>query len=75
MESRVACEPGSDPGRFVSAVVVHHEVDIHLRWHVGFDGAQELQEFAAAVPAVKLSDDLAGGDVERGKERRRAWRA
>jgi hypothetical protein len=60
VEPRVACEPGPDRGRLVSAVVVHYEVDIHLRCHVGLDGAQELQEFAAAVSAVQLADDLAG---------------
>ena len=72
MESRVACEPGLDRGRLVGGVVVHHEMDIELRWQVGVDRAQELQELAATVSAVKLSDDLAGGDVQRRKERRRA---
>ena len=43
----------------MSAVVVHHEMDVHLGRHVGLDGAQELQELAAAVAAMQLADDLA----------------
>jgi hypothetical protein len=39
---------------------------IHLRGHIGLDGAQELQELGAAMPAVELADDFSGGDVERG---------
>jgi hypothetical protein len=42
------------------------------RRHVGLDGAQELQELAAAVPTVRLADHLAGGDVQRCEQCRRA---
>jgi hypothetical protein len=37
--------------------------------HVGIDGAQELQKFFGAVATVQLADDLAGGHVQRSKER------
>jgi hypothetical protein len=33
-----------------------------------FDRAQEFQKLAAAMPAVQLSDDVAGGNVECGKQ-------
>jgi hypothetical protein len=57
--------PSPDHGRLVGALVVRREMDIHLRRHVGFDGAQELQELSAAVSTGQLTDDLAGGDVQR----------
>src|SRR5678815_4744769 len=55
VESRVAGEPGLDRRRLVGAVVVHDEVDIQLGRNVGFDGAQELQELGATVPAMRLT--------------------
>ena len=70
MESRIAGKPGPDCRRLVGAVVVHHEMDVQAGRNVGLDGAQELQELTAAVPAVQLADDLARGNVERRKERR-----
>jgi hypothetical protein len=36
-------------------------MDIQNRRHIGFDRAQELQEFAATVPSVQMPDDGAGG--------------
>ena len=53
VESRIAGKPGPDRRRLVGAVVVHHEMDVQAGRNVGLDGAQELQELTAAVPAVQ----------------------
>ena len=72
MKPRVASEPGLDRGRLVCAVVVHHQVDVQIGRHIRFDGAQELEELAAAMAPVQLTDDGARDDVQRGKQRRGA---
>ena len=72
LEAGMPDEPVLDGGRLVRAVVVHHEVDVQPGWHVGLDGAQELQELAAAMPTMEVPDDGAGGNVQRCKQRRRA---
>jgi hypothetical protein len=64
VKARVPGEPVLDGGRLVRAVVVHHQVDVQRSWHVGLDGAQELQEFAAAVASVHIANDGSGGDVQ-----------
>ncbi len=71
VKARVPSEPGLDRRRLVRSVVVHDQVDVQHRRHVGLDGAKELQEFAAAVPAMRLTDDLAGCDVQRREQCRR----
>ena len=72
VESRSCSEPSLDRIVLVRAVVVNHKMDVQHRWNVGFDGTKKLQEFAAAVPAVCLANDFAGGHVQGGKQRRRA---
>ena len=72
VESRMAGKPVAHRGRLVSAVVVHDQVDVQHRRHVGLDGAQELQELTSAVPAVRLADHLTGGDVQCREQGRRA---
>ncbi|MGF6851352.1 hypothetical protein OKW29_000238 [Paraburkholderia sp. CI3] len=54
------------------AVVVHHQMDVQLGWHVGLDGAQELQEFTAAMTPMQFSNDFARGDVQRREQCGRA---
>ena len=44
MEAGVAREPGFDRWRFVSAVIIHHQMDVEIGGYVGLDGAQELKE-------------------------------
>lgn len=72
LETRVSCESGVDGCGHVRAVVVHHQMHIQLRRHIGIDGAQELQEFPGTMPAMQLADDAAGGDVQRRKQGRGA---
>ena len=56
MKPPVAGKPGLDGRGFVRAVVVHHQVDVQIGRHTRFDGAQELQELAAAMSPVQLTD-------------------
>ena len=58
METWMASQPGIDRGGLVRAVVIHHQMDVQLGRHVGLDGAQELQEFAAAMTPRHLATTL-----------------
>jgi hypothetical protein len=40
--------------------------------HGGINGIEELSELDRPMAPMKLTDHLAGGDVERGEQRRRA---
>ena len=51
------------------AVVVHHQMYVQVSRHVGFDGAQELQELRTAMTPVQLPNHLARGNVQRRKQR------
>ncbi|SAK73917.1 hypothetical protein AWB83_03673 [Caballeronia ptereochthonis] len=53
------------------AVIVHHQMHIQVGRHAGFDGAQETQEFVAAMTPVHLADHFASDNVQRSKERGR----
>ena len=67
-------QPALDGRGLVGGVVVHHQMDVEVAGHLGFEGPQELEELPAAVARKALADDLAGGDVQRRKERRVPWR-
>jgi hypothetical protein len=47
-------------------------MNVQHHGHVGLDGAQKLQELAAAMPPMQIADDCAGGDVQRGEQCGRA---
>jgi hypothetical protein len=68
VEAWVLGQPGPDRGRLVGAVVVADQVDRQVRGHFLVDPDQELLELRCPVPAVQGTDDLAGGDVERGEQ-------
>lgn len=68
MEARMTSEPGFDRGRFVRAIVVHHQMHIQVRRHTGFDGVQKAHEFATPMAPVYL----ASRDVQRREQRGRA---
>jgi hypothetical protein len=53
-------------GVFVGPVVVEDHMHVEGRRHGGLDRVEELAELDGAVPLMKLSDDLAGLDVQRG---------
>lgn len=65
-------EEGADRSGLVRGVVVHHEMNVEVAWHDAIDLAQEAQELFGAMARIALADDLARGDVERGKQRCRA---
>src|SRR5579864_1607246 len=59
MKTRMASQPGIDRGGLVRTVVVHHQMHVQLGRHVGLDGAQELQEFTAAMTPMQFANDFA----------------
>ena len=61
-------EPALDFDVFMGAVIVHDEVDIEVRGHVGVDVLQEAEELLMTVPSLALGEHLAGGHVEGGEE-------
>ena len=65
-------QPLLDLGVLVRRVVVQYQVDVQLRRHLPVDQAQERQELLVAVPLPALADHPAGGDVQGGKQCRRA---
>ena len=69
MPARMAGQPASHRRRLVGCVVVHDQMDVEVVGDLGFESAQEPEELAAAVTREALSDDLAGGDVQRREER------
>lgn len=70
VEMRMTGNPISGLWRLVRAVVVHQLMDVEIGQNVGFDSAEKGQKPTAAVAPVQLPDDLAGGDIERSKQRR-----
>src|ERR1700744_3480838 len=63
VEARMASEPCLDRRRLMGTVIFHHQMPVQRRRNVGFDRAQELQKFAAAMAPVQLPDHFTGGDV------------
>lgn len=59
-------------GGFVSAVVVHDQVDLQVSGHLLVDPDQELLELHGPVPTVQGRDDFTRGDVEGGEQRGQA---
>src|SRR5687767_14505179 len=70
MEARMTQEPALNHRRFVSPIVVEHEMDAHVLRDVLVDRVEELSELDTGMPSMMLGDDAAGLDVERSKERR-----
>ena len=70
VEVRPPRKPTSHSWSFVGSVVVHHDVDIDVRWHAGLDDIEEVDEVRCPMTLVALADDAAGTDVE-GREQRR----
>jgi hypothetical protein len=62
MMARTPGKPCSDRRRFVGSVVIHDDVDVEISGNLSVDLFEEVKKF---VPLVALTDDKAGGDVER----------
>ena len=58
--------------RLVSTVIVHDQVHIQIIRHLLIDSFQKLQEFLAAMTTMQTANDFTGGNIQRGKQRRRA---
>src|SRR5437764_4778696 len=71
MKAWAPSEPLANAGRFVSAVVVHYEVNVQLRGHLSLNYIQEFPKLTRPVPAMELGNDPAGFQLERGKQRSR----
>lgn len=56
MEPRPCGKPALNDVGLVSAVVIHHEMDVEDVGNVDLDRAQELQGFAATVSVVPVPD-------------------
>jgi hypothetical protein len=52
----------------VGGVVVHHQMDIQLRRHIGLDVFQELQKLLMAVTRLTPGQYLARDQVQGGKD-------
>ena len=68
METGSFSEPVSDDGCLVRSVIVHHNVDLEPRGHVGLDGAEKFPEFLRPVTPMQLPDDATGLQFQGGEQ-------
>ena len=68
----VAGEPAADARRLVRPVVVEDEMHVEIRRHGRLNRVEEPFKLLTAMAPMTLPDDLASGDIQRGKERGRA---
>lgn len=68
MATGKAGQPRFGRSGFVGCIVVHHQVEVEVDRHSGFECTREVEEFPTAMALKALSCDLSGGDDEgRGK--------
>src|ERR1700756_3000539 len=65
-------EPVADQRRLVGGVIVHDEMDVEIARDCGLDLVEELAELGGPMASIALADNLAGGDIEGGEQRRRS---
>src|SRR5580658_3675776 len=61
-------QPAANDRGLVGAIVVQHEVDVEIGWNRRIDPFEKIQELDGTMAPVALSQDVAGGDVERGEQ-------
>ena len=75
-EVHVVARPRGEPCAhlfgLVRAVVVHDQMDVLIRRHGRVNRLQKLQKLRTTMPSLELPDDLAGGHIQCGKQRRGA---
>ena len=71
-ETRVAIEPCTNVGVFVSCIVVENDVDGLADRNLRLDGVQKSNEFLMTMTLHVAADDRAVEDVEGGEQRRGA---
>lgn len=62
-------QPVTDQLGLMRGIVVPHQVHIEIGWHTCLNLIEVLAKFLSTIPRVALADHLAGGDIERGKQR------
>lgn len=72
MKSGPTSEPRTNLRMLVSAVVIHHDMNVEFGGHIGFDVPKESQKLLVSVSGFALADDAARSDVEGGEQRCRA---
>ena len=72
VEARMPNQPASDGRRLVRPVIVHDQMHVQARRHVGVDLVEERAELFSAAVALTLPQHLARFHVQRGKQGRRA---
>ena len=69
---RPSGEPSLHFGVFVRTVVIHDQVNIHLRRDVRFNAAQKCEELLVAVARLAIGQYGAVLNIQSGKQGRRA---
>ncbi len=67
-------QPTLDRRRLVCGVVVDDQMELKPGRHRAVNGVEELAKLKCPVAAMKLSDHLAGFEIERGKQVGVPWR-
>lgn len=65
VKARVLEKPALYGGGLVGRVIIHHQMHIQRRRHVGVDGGKKYAKLPRAVTAVHLIDDLTGFGIQR----------
>ena len=68
LKARSARQPRAHLRVLVGAVVVDDEMHVERAWNLGLEMAQEREELLMAMARLALSEDLAVGHVEGGKQ-------
>ena len=63
-------QPSLDLRMFVGRIVVHHQVDVQIRWHLPVDQSQESEEVLVAVALLALGDHTTRGDIQRREQQK-----
>jgi hypothetical protein len=69
MEAGTLGEPFPDKGRFVRAVVVHHDMNVESGRYLIFDQVEEAAKLHGAMTVTRLADYVAGLQLQRRKQR------
>jgi len=69
LKARALEQPALNSGSFMSTVVVEDQMDVETGRDLRIDLVEELAKLKGTVPAMKLTDDLAGLSVQGGEER------
>ena len=72
MPVRPACQPRLDLRGLVSGIIVHDDMHVRACGHMPVDLFEKVQKLPRPMPFVALSDHGTGGNIQGGKERRRA---